>query len=81
MNDIIDDLNNGPETDWSIPYYDNMTEEQQKGSQTQSDCSFVRPLSWNGNTIRKQSVCSMLPLTVSLRAFSFYPPLSGSIRH
>ena len=30
MNDIIDDLNNGPETDWSIPYYDNMTEEQQK---------------------------------------------------
>lgn len=30
MNDIIDGLNNGPETDWSIPYYDNMTEEQQK---------------------------------------------------
>ena len=30
MNDIIDDLNNGPEKDWSIAYYDNMTEEQQK---------------------------------------------------
>ncbi len=29
MNDI-NDLNNGPETDWSIPYYDNMPQEQQK---------------------------------------------------
>ena len=30
MNDIIDDLNNGPETDWSIPYCENMTEELEK---------------------------------------------------
>ena len=29
MNDTYD-LNNGPETDWSIPYYDNMTQEQQQ---------------------------------------------------
>ena len=65
MNDIIDDLNNGPETDWSIPYYDNMTEEQQKEI-TDSIRLLLRQTFVLERKYDKQSVCSILPLTVSL---------------
>ena len=80
MNDIIDDLNNGPETDWSIPYYDNMTEEQQKEITDSIRLllrqTFVLERKYDN---RASAVYFLLPY--HYQAFSIYPPLSGSIRH
>ena len=61
--DLIPENETNWQNDWQIPYFDNLTEEQQKEITDPSVCFCARPLYWSANTIKRQSGFSIRQLT------------------